>query len=160
MIKTEMSPYIYTAVLILMRFISYLSKDHFAIDFAVFILCLPKSEKRQIVLFLESHQIKTLNCSFHRNASWVSRVSIKPVHKLSALLNTTFSKISIRSFTFNALPGLCAYFQYRSTARHSSATARSQQAPRVQLQLALQRTSEVKEQYGRGIRALTSLAHT
>lgn len=57
-IKTEMSPFIYTAVFILKHFINYLSKDHCNTDFAVFLLCLPNHKKEADCTLFRIHQIK------------------------------------------------------------------------------------------------------
>lgn len=52
MIKTEMSPYIYTAVFILKHFINYLSKDHFAILVLLYLssVC-PNQERDRLYSF-------------------------------------------------------------------------------------------------------------
>jgi len=74
MIKTEMSPYIYTAVFILKHFINYLSKDHFAILILLYLSSVYPNQKKEAdcTLFRISSD-KTLNCSFHRNTSQVSQ---------------------------------------------------------------------------------------
>lgn len=95
-----MSPYISTAAFILKHFISYLSKDHSAILTLLYLSSVYPNQKKKEAdcTLLESHQIKPLtvvSIETHREAL---HFSIKPVHKLSALLNARLSKTPISSF--------------------------------------------------------------